>query len=106
MAFRCAEYAGPPITGINNLLPSGSGFIRATALTPAASTGSTGNNIVLSSGTYLVLLTSDVTALVAFGSSISTGPTMTSTLAQLVPANAAPLAITVRPYAQLFVSST
>lgn len=105
MAFRVAEYAGPSIAGHGAVAgPHTAGLIRAQFST-GLSTGAT-PSFTLSSGTYGILIDTDQGALVAFGSSLSTAPTVTSTNGQHIPVNVAPLFFYAKPYAQLFVAST
>lgn len=108
MAFRVSEYGGF-FSGrpIQMGYAVASGFIRSQFSTASlGSTGSTGTGFTLSSGTRFIMIDSDVGALVVFGSSVSTSPNVTSTMAQRIPASAAPIAFYVNPYMQLFVSST
>lgn len=110
MSLRISEYGGYASGRPFGVL-SARGFIRTQAITSTQvqSTGNTAGssgNIVLSSGTYLVQIDSDFAALIAFGSSSSTAPNMTSTNAQRIPANVGPIPFYVAPYMNLFTSST
>jgi hypothetical protein len=101
--YRVAEYAGPSIAGHPAFIgPNLPGFIRGQQATSTTTTTA----MTLSSGTRWVALDCDSGMLVAYGSSTASAPSMTSTTAQHIAPNVAPVFIQVQPYQQLFVAST
>jgi hypothetical protein len=85
-------------------IPSGLALIQAQFST-GLSTGAT-PTFTLSGRTGLVLIDTDQGALVVFGSSASTTPTVTSTNGQHIPVNTLPVPFYVQPNAKVYVAST
>lgn len=105
MAFRIAEYRGyasdhPFAPGIG----TGVGYVQSQFST-GLSTGAT-PTFTLSSATFMVLIDTDQGALINFGSSASTTPTVTSTNGQHIPVNVAPVPFYVSPNTKIYVAST
>jgi hypothetical protein len=105
MVFRVVEYGGfqsgrPMASGVASL----TGLIQAQSAAPGVTT----STFQLSGGTRFILVDTDVGAIFSAGSSVASTVTnpVTSSMAQHIAANIAPVGFYVAPSMKLFMLST